>query len=56
MVSQVAGQLIATKSFSLYSNYMLSKIESTNAVTVNFGGFNKLVEMTNQNEKSLQNC
>lgn len=46
MVSQVAGQLIATKTVPLYS-YLLSKIETTNAITVNFGGFNKLVEMTN---------
>lgn len=56
MVSQVAGQLIATKTFRLYSNYLLSKIETTNAINVNFRSFNKLVEMTNQNEKSFQNC
>lgn len=56
MVSQVAGQVIATKTFPLYSNYLLSKTETTNAITVNFGSFNKLVEMTNQNKKSLQNC
>lgn len=56
MVSQVAGQLTATKTFPLYSNYLLSKIGTTNAITVNFGGFNKLVEMTNPNNKSLQNC
>lgn len=51
MVSQVADQVIAIKMFSLYMKYLLSKTATTNTLADNYGGFNKLVKMTNKSKQ-----